>query len=216
MDPNTTLPLLNSIEIRVLGALIEKSKTTPDYYPMTLNALTAACNQKTSRKPVVDYDEETVVMALNSLKSQSLVSTAVGGSIRSVKYKHNFTTVYPLSDGELAVMCLLFLRGPQTPGEINTNSARLHEFRSLESVHEALNKLMNLENPFVKEIQKRAGQKETRFTHLLGEEIIFDDEPEREEPARKHVSEIESRLANVEKELAEVKESLAKIMKELF
>ncbi|MDP3556738.1 MAG: YceH family protein [Bacteroidota bacterium] len=216
MDSNTTLPLLNAIELRVLGALIEKSKTTPDYYPMTLNALTAACNQKTSRKPVVDYDEETVVMALNSLKSQSLVSTAVGGSIRSVKYKHNFTTVYPLSDGELAVMCLLFLRGPQTPGEINTNSARLHEFRSLESVHEALNKLMNLENPFVKEIQKRAGQKETRFTHLLGEEIIFDDEPEREEPARKHVSEIESRLANVEKELAEVKESLAKIMKELF
>ena len=176
MDSTTNLPLLNPIEIRVLGALIEKSKTTPDYYPMTLNALTSACNQKSSRKPVVDYDEETVVMALNNLKSQSLVSTAVGGSIRAVKYKHNFTTVYPLSDGELAIMCLLFLRGPQTPGELNTNSARLHEFRSLESVVECLNKLINSESPFVKELPKRSGQKETRFAHLLGGEIIIDEE----------------------------------------
>ena len=102
---SSTLPLLYAVELRVLGSLIEKSKTTPDYYPMSVNALTAACNQKTSRKPVVDYSEETVTAALNSLKSQSIVSTAVGGSIRAVKYKHNFTTVYPLSDGELAVLC---------------------------------------------------------------------------------------------------------------
>ncbi len=216
MESNTNLPLLNPIEIRVLGALIEKSKTTPDYYPMTLNALTAACNQKTSRKPVVEYDEETVVMALNSLKSQSLVSTAVGGSIRAVKYKHNFTTVYPLSDGELAVMCLLFLRGPQTPGELNTNSARLHEFRSLEGVVECLNKLMDGEFPFVKELPKRAGQKETRFAHLLGGEIIIEEDEVHEEPARKHVNDLESRLAKVEQELAEVKEILAKITKDLF
>jgi uncharacterized protein len=215
MESSNTLPLLNPVEIRVLGALIEKSKTTPDYYPMTLNALTAACNQKTSRKPVVDYDEETVVMALNSLKSQSLVSTAVGGSIRAVKYKHNFTTVYPLSDGELAIMCLLFLRGPQTPGELNTNSARLHEFRSLEGVIECLNKLMN-GSAFVKELPKRAGQKETRFAHLLCGEIIIDEDDAREEPARKHVSDLESRLAKVEQELAEVKETLAKITKDLF
>ena len=216
MDSTTNLPLLNPIEIRVLGALIEKSKTTPDYYPMTLNALTSACNQKSSRKPVVDYDEETVVMALNNLKSQSLVSTAVGGSIRAVKYKHNFTTVYPLSDGELAIMCLLFLRGPQTPGELNTNSARLHEFRSLESVVECLNKLINSESPFVKELPKRSGQKETRFAHLLGGEIIIDEEENHEEPARKHVSDLESRLAKLEQELAEVKETLAKITKDLF
>jgi len=216
MESNTNLPLLNAIEIRVLGSLIEKSKTTPDYYPMTLNALTAACNQKSSRKPVVEYDEETVVMALNSLKSQSLVSTAVGGSIRSVKYKHNFTTVYPLSDGELAIICLLFLRGPQTPGELNTNSARLHEFRSLEGVIECLNKLMNSTTTFVKELPKRAGQKETRFAHLLGGEIIVDEEEIHEEPARKHVSDLESRLAKVEQELADVKEVLAKITKDLF
>ncbi|MBA3682354.1 MAG: YceH family protein [Bacteroidetes bacterium] len=216
MESDTNLPLLNAIELRVLGSLIEKSKTTPDYYPMSLNALTAACNQKTSRKPVVEYDEETVVMALNSMKSQSLISTAVGGSIRAVKYKHNFTTVYPLTDGELAIMCLLFLRGPQTPGELNTNSARLHEFKSLEGVHECLTKLMNSETSFVKELPKRAGQKETRFTHLLGEEIIYEDEDVHDEPARKHVSDLESRLAKVELELAEVKETLAKITKDLF
>src|SRR4051812_23163118 len=153
------LPILTAVEIRVMGALMEKSKTTPDYYPMTLNALTAACNQKTSRKPVVEYDEATVVIGLNSLKGQSLVSTAVGGSIRTVKYKHNFATIFPVSDAELAVLCLLFLRGAQTPGELNTNSARLYEFKSLESVHDVLNKLMHAEIPFVKELAKRAGQK---------------------------------------------------------
>lgn len=216
MEYNITLPVLNAIEIRVLGSLIEKSKTTPDYYPMTVNALTAACNQKTSRKPVVDYDEETIMMALNNLKSQSLINTAVGGSIRSVKYKHNFTTVYPLSDGELAILCLLFLRGPQTPGELNTNSARLHEFKSLEGVHDALNKLTATENPFVKELQKRPGQKETRFIHLLGDQIINEEEDVYEEPTRKNVNDIEARLFIVEQELAEVKETLAKIMKELF
>jgi uncharacterized protein YceH (UPF0502 family) len=216
MESTRSLPILTPIEIRVLGSLIEKSKTTPDYYPMTLNALTAACNQKTSRRPVVDYDEETVVMALNSLKSQSLINTAVGGSIRSIKYKHNFTIVYPLTDGELAIMCLLFLRGPQTPGELNTNSARLHEFRSLEGLQDALNKLTEGENAFVKELPKRAGQKEARFAHLLEEEILFDEDETPEEPARKHVSDLETRLAAVELELAEVKETLAKITKDLF
>ncbi|MBL7912695.1 MAG: YceH family protein [Bacteroidia bacterium] len=216
MESSTTLPTLNAVELRVLGSLIEKSKTTPDYYPMTVNALTAACNQKTSRKPVVDYDEETVISALNSLKSQSIVSTAVGGSIRAVKYKHNFTTVYPLTDGELALLCLLFLRGPQTPGELNTNSARLHEFRSLEGVHDALNKLMNSASPYVKELPRKAGQKETRFIHLLGDTTNFEEDETHEEPARKNVSDLEARLTAVELELAEVKETLAKITKDLF
>lgn len=215
MDSTTTLPILNAVEIRVLGALIEKSKTTPDYYPMTLNALTAACNQKTSRYPVVEYDEETVVMALNNLKAQSLVATAVGGSIRSVKYKHNFTTVFPVSTAELAVLCLLFLRGQQTPGELNTNSARLYEFKSLEEVHAVLNSLMSGNAVFVKELPKRAGQKEARFVHLVGETI--DEEHELpEEPARKNISDMESRISTLEQELAQVKETLDKIMKELY
>ncbi len=216
MDTSKSLPVLNAAELRVLGALIEKSKTTPDYYPMTLNALTAACNQKTSRHPVTDYDEETVVMALNSLKGQSLVATAVGGGSRVVKYKHNFTTVYDIEGAELAILCLLMLRGPQTPGELNTNSNRLYEFRSLEEVQHVLNKLMNPERPCVVELPKRPGQKEARFAHLLGGEMDHEQEELPQEPARKHVSELEARVAQLENEVAEMKETLARITKELF
>lgn len=216
MSSETTLPFLNAIEIRVLGALMEKSKTTPEYYPLTLNSLTTACNQKSSRKPVVEYDEETVVIALNSLKSQSIVSTAVGGTSRSTKYKHNFTTVYPLTNGEFAIMCLLFLRGPQTPGELNTNSGRLHEFSSIESVIETLHNLAAKEHPFVKELSKRPGQKEARFAHLLGDVIEDLADDLIEEPARKSVSTLEARITVLETELAQVKETLDKLTKELL
>ena len=216
MDSLETLPVLNSIDIRVLGSLIEKSKTTPDYYPMTLNSLTAACNQKTSRKPVVQYDEETVVIALNSLKKQGLISTATGGTSRSVKYKHNFTLVFPLTTAELAVMCLLFLRGPQTAGELNTNSSRLHEFESLEEVQQVLEKLAHAGLPLVQQLPKRAGQKEVRYAHLLGETIEYEEEELPDEPARKSVNEMEARLAIVERELAIMKESLEKLMRELM
>lgn len=215
MEHYTTLPVLTDVEIRVLGSLIEKSKTTPDYYPMTLNSLTAACNQKSSRKPVVEYDEETVVVALNSLKAQSLVSTAVGGTSRTTKYKHNFSTVYPSTEGELAILCLLFLRGPQTPGELNTNSGRLHEFVSIESVVETLHHMSQGQMPFVKELPKRPGQKEARFMHLLTDKLDDNENDSMEEPARKHVSDLESRLSVVETELAEVKQSLTELIKEL-
>jgi uncharacterized protein YceH (UPF0502 family) len=216
MDSAKTLPVLNAVEQRVLGALIEKSRTTPDYYPMTLNALTAACNQKTSRYPVVDYDEETVMQALNSLKGQSLVATAVGGGSRVLKYKHNFTTVFPMEPNELALLCLLMLRGPQTPGELNTNSARLYEFRSLEEVHHTLNRLMSGEAPYVKEIPRRAGQKEARFIHLLGDSTDIAEESFAAEPRSKPLSDLETRLGLVETELAQVKETLARIAKELL
>lgn len=215
MDHNE-LPQLSDEAVRVLGALIEKSKTTPDYYPMTLNALTAACNQKSSRHPVVEYDEETVVIALNTLKGRSLVSMAVGGTSRTNKYKHNFLTVFPVSDGELAALCLLFLRGPLTPGEINSNSGRLHEFSSLESVSEVLAKLAQHEPPFVKELPKRPGQKEARFAHLFAPVNESTETASAVEPARRSVGEMETRLATVEKELAELKEKVEKLMKELL
>ncbi len=215
MNSEKPLPVLSSEEVRVLGALMEKSKTTPEYYPLTLNALTAACNQKTSRSPVVEYDEETVVLALNSLKGQSLVATAVGGGSRAAKYKHNFGTVYPIADSQLALMCLLFLRGAQTPGELNTNSGRLYEFSSLESVQEALRELATKSPPFVKELPRRPGQKEARFTHLFSGEPTVSEETAAPEAARKNISSLESRLEIVEKELAEVKETLAKLLKDL-
>lgn len=216
MSENKALPHLNAVELRVLGSLIEKSRTTPDYYPMTLNALTAACNQKSSRKPVVDYSEETVQSALNSLKGQSLVSVAVGGTSRSTKYKHNFTTLYPLTNPELAILCLLFLRGAQTPGELNSNSGRLHEFQSLESVYETLQKLGEADPPFVKELSRRPGQKETRFVHLLGEYV--DDQGEgnsEEKPTENNVS-IDQRLTALEQEVLQLRETILKISKELY
>lgn len=210
------LPSLNAVELRVLGSLIEKYKVTPDYYPLTLNALTLACNQKTSRKPVVEYDEQTVVMALDSLKKLSLVATAIGAGSRAVKYKHNFTLVYSMTSAELCVLCLLFLRGPQTPGELNTNSARLYEFESLEEVMTVLQKLSDTDQSFVKELVKRPGQKEARFVHLFSEYNENENFDLPEEPARKSVNELESRLTIVEQELAEVKENLNKLMRELL
>lgn len=215
-ENTSTLPILTPVEIRVLGALIEKDKTTPDYYPMTLNALTAACNQKTSRNPVVQYDEETVVMALNSLKKSGFVSVATGGTSRSVKYKHNFTLVFPLTTAEVAVLCLLFLRGPLTMGEINSNSGRLYEFESLEEVHAVMDKLSQASPALVKQLARRHGQKESRYAHLLGELIETEEEVLPEEPARKSVNELEARVWALEQELAEVKDKLERLMKELM
>ena len=215
MDSPTTLPVLSAEELRVLGVLMEKSKTTPDYYPMTLNSITTACNQKSSRKPVVDFDEETVVLALNSLKKKALISTATGGSIRSVKYKHNFAIVFPVVPAEVALICLLILRGPQTPGELNTNSGRLYEFESIEEVQAVLEKLSQPETPFVKQLPRRSGQKEVRYAHLLGGEIEFEEEEAPQEPARKSVSELEARVTQLEQDYLVLKEAFDKLMKEL-
>ena len=216
MDSTKNLPLLNAQEIRVLGSLIEKSKTTPDYYPMTLNALTLACNQKSSRKPVVEYDEETVVLTLDSLKKKGLISTATGGGSRAVKYKHNLAIAFPLVPAELAVICLLFLRGAQTPGEINTNSNRLYDFESLEDVQQVLEKLADPEMPYIVQLPKRTGQKEMRFMHLFSGEPAIEEENIREEPARKSVNELESRVATLEENYDQLKQDFDKLMKELL
>ena len=215
MDTIINLPILSAEELRVLGVLMEKSKTTPDYYPMTLNSLTTACNQKSSRKPVVDYDEETVILALDSLKKKGLTSTATGGSIRAVKYKHNFAIVFPVVPAEVAVICLLILRGPQTPGELNTNSGRMYEFESIEEVQSVLEKLSQPETPFVKQLPRRSGQKEVRFAHLLGGEIDLEEEETPQKPARKSVGELEARVAQLEQDYLVLKEALDKLMKEL-
>ena len=216
MDDALTLPILDVVEQRVLGALMEKSKTTPDYYPMTLNALTAACNQKTSRKPVVNYDDETVVVALNSLKKRGLISTATGGSSRVIKYKHNFAIAFPVLPSEVAIICLLLLRGPQTPGELNTNSGRLYEFETLEDVQEVLEKLAAGEMPYVVQMPRRPGQKEVRYTHLLGGTPDFEEEELPDEPARRSVGELENRVAKLEQDFTEMKEAFDKLMKELM
>ncbi len=217
MEDNKALPILSLPEIRVLGALMEKSKTTPDYYPMTLNALTMACNQKSSRKPVVEYDDETVVLTLDSLKKKGLTSTATGGSSRATKYKHNFAIVFPVVPNQVAVMCLLFLRGALTPGEINSNSGRLYEFESLDDVQEVLEQLANNTPPYVVQLPKRSGQKEARYAHLFaGEPDLNYEEDTIAEPARKSVGELEARVATLEENYAQLKEDFDKLMKELM
>lgn len=213
MDPTIKLPVLDAAELRVLGALMEKSKATPEYYPMTVNALTAACNQKSSRKPVVQYDDETVVQALNTLKRRGLISTATGGSIRSVKYKHNFAIVFPVLPAEVAIICLLMLRGPQTPGELNTNSGRLHEFDSIEEVQEVLERLSSPEMPFLMQLPRRPGQKEARYAHLLMGVPDINDEEADDTPVRS--GGLEARVVKLEHELAELREAFDKLMKEL-
>ena len=203
---------LPASEIRVLGALIEKSVTTPDYYPMTLNSLTAACNQKTSRSPVTNYSEQEVQEAINGLRAKSLVATATGGGSRAVKYKHNFGTVYPVSDAAIAVMCLLFLRGALTPGELNTNSGRLYSFSSLESVQDVLSELSAHDPPFVKQLPRAPGQKEARFVHLFGDmEPDFRDEPVSVSSAGQTPAGLEQRVAELEMQVASLKAILDRI-----
>jgi len=210
MEENANLPILSAEELRVLGCLMEKSKTTPEYYPMTLNGLQAACNQKTSRKPVVSYDEEAVVRALDTLRKRGLASTVVGGGSRVTKYKHNLAIQYPLVPQDLAVLCLLILRGPLTIGEIKSNSGRLFDFESLEQVQDTVNGLADREPAFVKQMAKRPGQKEARYVHLLGEMHEEDYEPD---PAKNR--ELEDRVADLEEKLSALREEFDKLMEEL-
>ncbi|KQR71053.1 YceH family protein [Pedobacter sp. Leaf176] len=214
MEDVKPLPDLSAEEQRVLGSLMEKSRTTPDYYPMTLNSLTAACNQKSARNPVVNYDEETVILTLNSLKIKGLISTATGGSSRVIKYKHNLGIVYPLVPSELSILCLLLLRGPLTPGEINSNSGRLYEFESIEEILEQLRKLSDEEPAFVQLLPKKPGQKEARFIHLLGEQP--EDEEQQPQTAQSIIShsneELENRITKLEQEVEELKELVSLLM----
>ncbi len=209
------IPHLEAAEQRVLGSLMEKSRTTPDYYPMTLNSLAAACNQKTSRYPIVQYDEELIVQTLDSLKRKGLVSTVTGGSSRVVKYKHNLAIVHPLVPAELAIICLLLLRGPLTPGELNTSSARLYEFETLDEVNEVLQKLSLPEMPFVKALARKHGQKEIRYNHLLGDELDESFETSPEKASATNSTQLEDRVAKLEGQLSELRIEFDKLMKEL-
>ncbi len=216
MDEVKSLPILNAEELRVLGSLMEKSKTTPEYYPMTLNGLQTACNQKTSRKPVVAYDESTLIQTLDSLRKRGLISTVVGGGSRVTKYKHNLAIQYPLLPQDLAVLCLMLLRGPLTPGEINSNAGRLFDFESIEEVQEVLNRLQESEPTYVKQLAKRSGQKEVRFIHLLGE--VNEEDYEVQATASSgsaRVQELEERVLSLEAQLAQLREEFDSLMQQL-
>lgn len=214
MESSQTFAILNAEEQRVLGSLIEKSRITPDYYPLSLNGLQSACNQKTSRNPIVQYDEELIIKTLDSLKKKGLVSTVTGGTGRVVKFKHNLGIVYPLIPSELSIICILLLRGAQTAGELNTNSGRMYEFDSLDEVQSTLEKLREAEPPFIKMLERRPGQKEVRYVHLLGDvpEYVADESNNANSASMEL---LELRVETLEKELTELKNAFNKLMAEL-
>ncbi len=171
--------LLNEVDARVLASLAEKQVTTPEYYPLTLNALTLACNQKNNRNPVASYDDETVAHALESLREKNLVYVFYGSSSRAPKYKQMMTEIFALSPQELALMCVLILRGPQTVGELRGRTDRLYDFTGLDEVEETLNSLAAKEpQPLIAKLPRQPGQKEVRYAHLLFGEVKIDHESE--------------------------------------
>src|SRR5512142_3363437 len=157
---------LDATEVRVLGSLIEKQRTTPDQYPLSLNALRLACNQSTNRDPVTHYDEQTVRDAAQRLSKYGLTRLASGHSSRAIKYRHLAEEALNLGREELAVLCVLLLRGPQTPGELKGRSERMAHLDSLEAVDRVLDALG--QRGYARRLDRRPGQKEDRFTHLLG------------------------------------------------
>lgn len=170
---------LTEIEARIVGSLVEKQLTTPEYYPLTLNALVAACNQKTNREPVASYDEKTVMGALDDLRDKNIVYVFYGSTSRVPKYKHILPDVYELEPSETAVMCVLMLRGPQTIGELRERTGRLYDFRDLNDVNETLENLIKREDPLIVRLERAPGQKEARYAHLLCGEVTSYQPPER-------------------------------------
>jgi hypothetical protein len=160
---------LSASETRVLGCLLEKQVTTPDIYPLTLNSLRLACNQSTNRDPVVDYDDETLRDALHRLERRGYTRLASGRGSRAPKYRHLLAEALPLSGEEHAVLCVLLLRGPQTPGELKQRAERMHAFADLEAVHDALGRLIARELAI--RLERRPGQKEERYEHLLSADL---------------------------------------------
>ncbi len=208
---NKALQLSNE-EARVLGCLIEKSQATPEYYPMTLNALVAACNQKTSRDPVVDYVSDDVEEALRSLKEKGLCAF-VSGEGRVMKYAHRGgENGLELSPQQLAVLSVLLLRGSQTVGEIKGRTERQFEFSSLEAVEQTLESLMAGEKPFVEKAPRRAGQKEDRYRHVF---FVYQEEYEENQEAS-GVPSLRAEMEVMKKRIAALETEIAKIKKDLY
>jgi len=203
---------LDAIEQRILGVLLEKEKTVPDTYPMTVNGILTACNQKSSRNPVMSLDQEMVKVGIDGLRSKGLMNTVAGGGSRTLKYKHNAPGNLDIDTNEEAVLCLLLLRGPLTSGEVNSNSGRLYDFENLESVQICMNEMASREAPLIILLPKKIGQKEARYAHCLGGEIDIETlEEEEESAAIAPVSNYEKRLSDLEQEVAELKAKMEKL-----
>lgn len=209
--------VLNDLEVRVLGCLIEKEVTTPDYYPMTLNALKNACNQKSNRNPVTSLEETTVVRGLDELKEKGLARKVHESGSRVPKYRHALRETVELSEPEVAILCGLMLRGPQTGGELRGRSERMYGFGRLEEVEETLQGLMEREQPLVIKLPRQAGRKEQRYMHLLSglPEIRTEDVTLPPEAATVQVRADNERIDRLEQEVGELRRDLEAVREAL-
>ena len=214
-----SVAVLNDIEVRVLGSLIEKDLTTPDYYPLSLNALVNACNQKNNRDPVMTLDEDAVRQALNSLQDKGLAGPAGGADSRVTKHEHRLQEVFNFDRREIAMLCVLLLRGPQTPGELRGRSERMHHFATLDEVHSALQRLIDREPALAKILPRQPGTKEARYAHLLAGDVQGPYPPAASALAPVSIDAdtmalLQGEVSELRKEIAELKQQLAEFRKQ--
>jgi uncharacterized protein YceH (UPF0502 family) len=215
--------VLNETEVRVLGSLVEKQITTPEYYPLTLNALTNACNQKSNRDPVVTLNESAVTQAIETLREKNLVYVFYGSTSRVPKYKHMMPEVLHLDQREVALLCVLMLRGPQTVGELKERAGRLAEFTGLGEVEETLSSLSAKDEPLVVKLARQPGQKEARYAHLLAgdvsadymvEEVSVENRAATNRTGGGRMSNLEDEVKALRAEVAELKQQLEDFIKQ--
>ncbi len=211
--------LLTEIETRILGALIEKDITTPDYYPMSLNALVNACNQKNNRDPVMTLDESSVREALSTLQEKRLAGPASGADSRVTKFEHRLQEVFNFDRREVAVICVLLLRGPQTPGELRSRTDRMYRFEALEDVVSTLDRLAQREPPLARILPRQPGTKESRYTHLFSGEPAEATETNYVErallPATPATNSTANRITALEEEVSRLRAELTEVQQQL-
>ena len=222
---------LTAVETRVLGSLIEKDITTPDYYPLSVNALTNACNQKNNRDPVMTLDEPSVRGALASLQEKRLAGPASGADSRVPKFEHRLQEVFNFDRREIALVCVLLLRGPQTPGELRSRTDRIYHFEGIDDVVAALDRLAQREPPLARALPRQPGTKESRYTHLFSGEplgsdaagtanavrVLSPEHPMSRQPeasAADRIAQLEQEVARLRQELAEVQQQVAVFRKQ--
>lgn len=192
--------ILSATEVRVLGALIEKEITTPDYYPLSLNALVAACNQTSNRHPVMHFAEGDVGAAADTLREKGLVHLVDRGESRVTKYRHVLYEAMDMGRPAIAALCVMMLRGPQTVGEIRTRTNRLYDFASLEDVETTLNSLMSGQLPLVVRLPRQTGQKEVRYTHLLSGSVAHNEVETEPEPEVDRIGKLEKEVEDLKRQ----------------
>jgi uncharacterized protein len=214
------LDQLTEVEARVVGSLVEKQLTTPEYYPLTLNALMAACNQKSNRDPVMSLGDTEIMSAIDSLRDKNLVYLYYGSSSRAVKYKHMLPSVYDLDEAGVALVAVLLLRGPQTIGELRERTGRLFEFGGLNEVQEALDSLSRRDEPIIVKLERQPGQKEARYAHLLSGEVHMaapskgHERPAPSSGSNERVETLENEVESLRRELREFRQTFDEFRKQ--